>query len=349
MKSIVEFIRESMNNFSKEELHADYQKVSDVTGQEKKDLIAKYGVESKKAQDIKNRILEILRELRKEKKNFDKEDITDFLRLHDYVTTRMIEGLKEEAKEFSTYLKDYYFDRLKSRKLENYALTTSLNNYRLSIADKDLIKTYQKISKAVDEINPTKEKLSEKEHFEMLNNRITELMQDFKVIYLKRIEEYAKKQYKYYSSEENLKKFIDAKEAAEKEVEKYKEENNIRWIKYNDYKGRNLETNVDKARNKISQFKGFTKMYTTEKMYLDKCQKDGEHTFANNIAAISERLIKDNLNIDNLSITNVKNDPKFFEMIITDGNKKLYLRSVFAAQFSTKMIPHFRFIITERK
>lgn len=349
MKSIVEFIRESMNKFSKEELHTDYQKASDMTGQEKKDLIAKYGVESKKAQDIKNRILEILRELRREKKNFDKEDITDFLRLHDYVTTRMIEGLKEEAKEFSTYLKDYYFERLKSRKLENYALTTSLNNYRLSIVDKDLIKTYQKISKAVDEINPTKEKLNEKEHFEMLNNRITELMQDFKVIYLKRIEEYAKKQYKYYSSEENLKKLIDVKEAAEKEVEKYKEENNIRWIKYNDYKGRNLENNVDKARNKISQFKGFTKMYTTEKMYLDKCREDGEKTFANNIAAISERLIKDNLNIDNLSITNVKNDPKFFEMIITDGNKKLYLRSVFAAQFSTKMIPHFRFIITERK
>lgn len=349
MKSIVEFIRESMNKFSKEELHSDYQKASDVTGQEKKDLIAKYGVESKKAQDIKNRILEILRELRKEKKNFDQEDITDFLRLHDYVTSRMIEGLKEEAKEFSTYLKDYYFDRLKSRKLDQYALSTGLSSYRFSIADKDLIKTYQKISKAVDEINPTKEKLNEKEHFEMLNNRITELMQDFKVIYLKRIEEYAKKQYKYYSSEENLKKLIDAKEAAEKEVEKYKEENNIRWIKYNDYKGRNLETNVDKARNKISQFKGFTKMYTTEKMYLDKCRVDGEHTFANNIAAISERLIKDNLNIDNLSITNVKNDPKFFEMIITDGNKKLYLRSVFAAQFSTKMIPHFRFIITERK
>lgn len=349
MKSIVEFIRESMNKFSKEELHADYKKASDVTGQEKKDLIAKYGVESKKAQDIKNRILEILRELRKEKKNFDQEDITDFLRLHDYVTSRMIEGLKSEAKEFSTYLKDYYFDRLKSRKLDQYALSTSLSSYRFSIADKDLIKTYQKISKAVDEINPTKEKLNEKEHFEMLNNRITELMQDFKVIYLKRIEEYAKKQYKYYSTESNLKKLIDIKEAAEKKVEKYKEENNIRWIKYSDYKGRELENAVEKARNKVNQFKAFTKMYTTEKMYLDKCRIDGEKTFANNIAAISERLIKDNLNIDNLSITDVENDPKFFEMIITDGNKKLYLRSVFAAQFSTKMIPHFRFIITERK
>lgn len=338
-----------VKKFSKEELYNDYNRASNVIGQEKKDLIAKYGVESKKAQDIKNRILEILRDLRKEKKNFDQEDIIDFLRLHDYVTSRMVEGLKNEPKEFSTYLKEYYFDCLKSHKLDQYALSTSLSSYRFSISDKNLIKTYQKIFKAVDEINPTKEKLNEKEHFEMLNNRIAELMQDFKVIYLKRIEEYAKKQYKYYSSEENLKKLINAKEAAENEVEKYKEENNIRWIKYNDYKGRNLENNVDKARNKIAQFKGFTKVYTTEKIYLDKCHEDGEKTFASNIAAISERLIKDNLNIDNLSITDVKNDPKFFEMIITDGNKKLYLRSIFAAQFSTKMIPHFRFIITERK
>ena len=349
MKSIVKFLNESSMKFSKEELYEDYNKASDVTGQEKKDLIVKYGIETKKAQDIKNKILLLLRDLRNEKKTFDNQDITDFLRLHDYVTSRMVEGLKNEPKEFSTYLKDYYFDRLKSRKLDQYSLSTSLSSYRFSIADKDLIRTYQKISKAVDEINPTKEKLTEKEHFEMLNNRITELMQDFKVIYLKRIEEYAKKQYKYYSTESNLKKLIDIKESAEKAVEKYKEDNNIRWIKYNDYKGRELENIVDKAINKVNQFKAFTKMYPTEKSYLDKCHEDGEKTFANNIAAISERLIKDNLNIDNLSITNVKNDPKFFEMIITDGEKKLYLRSVFAAQYSTKMIPHFRFIITERK
>ena len=56
-----------------------------------------------------------------------------------------------------------------------------------------------------------------------------------------------------------------------------------------------------------------------------------------------------NLNVANIAISNVKNDPKFFEMMLSDGENKLYLRSVFAAQFSEKMIPHFRFIITERK
>lgn len=348
MKNFTKFF-ESVK-FSSEELHNDYNRASDVTGQEKKDLIAKYGVESKKTQDIKNKILEILRDLRNNKKTFDNQDITDFLRLHDYVTSRMVEGLKNEPKEFSNYLKEYYFERLKSRKLESYALITgSLNNYRLSIADKDTIKTYQKIAKAIDEINPSKEKLNEKEHFEMLNNRITELMQDFKVIYLKRIEEYAKDKYKYYSTESNLDILKKKRENAENNLRKYKEENNIKWIKYNDYKGNELQKYVDKAQRNIDQFKAFTKMYPTEKSYLDKCHKDGEDTFANNIASISERLIKDNLKIDNLSISNVKNDPKFFEMIITDGEKKLYLRSIFAAEYSTKMIPHFRFIITERK
>lgn len=336
--------------FSKEELYQDYNDASGATGQEKKDLIAKYGVDSKKAKDIQNKILLILKDQRKNQKEFTDKDITDFQRLYDYSTPKMCDGLKDEPKEFAVYLKDYYFDRLKKRKLENWALVTSgLNNYRLSIADKDTIKTYQKITKTIDELHPTEEKLNEKEHLEMLNNRITELMQDFKVIYLKRIEEYAKTKYKYYSTESNFDKLKKDKANAENELRKYKEENNITWIKYNDYKGNNLQKNVDKAQNVINQFKAFTKMYPTEKSYLDKCQEDGEKVFANNIEAISQRLIKDNLNINNISISNVKNDPKFFEMMLTDGNKKLYLRSVFAAQFSTKMIPHFRFIITERK
>ena len=346
MRSIVEFITES---FSKDELYKDYNRASDVTGQEKKDLIAKYGVESKKAQDIKNKILSILKDLRKNKKTFEDQDVLDYQRLYDYSTQKMCDGLKDEPKEFASYIKNYYFERLKSRKLDKYALMTGLSSYRFSNADKDCIRTYQKIAKAADDINPSAEKIDKNKQLEILNNRITELMQDFKVIYLKRIEDYAKAQYKYYSTDSNLQKLIKEYKDAEKAVEKYKEDNNIRWISYRDAKGNALSKVAEKAHDKVSQFKAFTKMYTTEKSYLDKCREDGEKNFANNIAAISERLIKDNLNIDNLSITNVKNDPKFFEMIITDGNKKLYLRSVFAAQFSTKMIPHFRFIITERK
>jgi len=347
MKKFTEFFESS--KFSDEELYNDYKKASDVTGQEKKDLISKYGIETKKAQDIKNKILNILKENRKNKKNFTDQDVLDFQRLHDYVTSRMVEGLKDESKEFATYLKNYYFEILKRRKIDKYALLTSLSSYMFSIADKDSIRTYQKIAKVADDMNPTKEKINKDKQLEMLNNRITELMQDFKVIYLKKIEEHAKAQYKYYSTESNLNKLKKIKEEAENELRKYKADNNLRWISYHDAKGNRLQKAVDKAQSKIDSFKAFTKMYTTEKSYLDKCREDGEDTFKHNISAISERLLKDELNANNISISNVQDDPKFFEMMLTDGKKKLYLRSVFAAEYSTKMIPHFRFIITERK
>lgn len=353
MKDIKSFITESISNdvpkFTAEELRKDMGNLDSLLGQEKKDMAAKYGVTTRKTADIMHAILLQLKALRKTKKSFDKTDLNEFAKLYDYTTSRMCDGLADEPKEFQIFLRDSYFENLKKRKLDDYALVTSLNNYRLSYADKDAIKRYQKIAKTIDELNPSAEKLNEKEHFEMINNKITELMQDFKVIYLKKIEEHAKSQYAYYSNENNLKVLEKAVEDAKQVIEDYKKEKGIRFISYNDRHGNNLEKVYERARSKVNQFKGFTKMYTSEKSYLDRCAQDGEEIFARNIAAISERLIKNNLDVNNLSISNVKNDPKFFEMMLTDGKKKLYLRSVFAAQYSEKMIPHFRFIITERK
>lgn len=50
-----------------------------------------------------------------------------------------------------------------------------------------------------------------------------------------------------------------------------------------------------------------------------------------------------------MKITRVASDPKFFDMMITDGEKNLHARSIFAAEFSVKMRPHFRFIITNAR
>ena len=41
--------------------------------------------------------------------------------------------------------------------------------------------------------------------------------------------------------------------------------------------------------------------------------------------------------------------PKLFELEVTDGNITLYARSIWAAEWSDKMIPHFRFIITNKR
>ena len=336
------------SKFTAEELRKDYEDCSWATGEEKKMYLQKYGVQSKKAKDIKDKILLILRDLRNEKKTFNEDDLRDFSRLTES-DTKMIENLKYESKEFVEYLKESYYKQLKKHKIEKWALLTSFAGLSFSMAEKRWIKLYQKVSKYLSEIAPTQEEIDIKVKFEMINNRITELMQDFKVVYMKRIEEHAKDRYAYYSNDKNLQKLIDERTAAEDAITQYKKDNNIRFISYRDYKGNMLEKAYDKACSKVSKFRSFTKMYPTEKTYLDRCIKDGEEIFAHNIAAISEKLIKNDLNVNNISISNVKNDPKFFEMMLTDGKKKLYLRSIFAAQFSEKMIPHFRFIITERK
>ncbi len=92
-----------------------------------------------------------------------------------------------------------------------------------------------------------------------------------------------------------------------------------------------------------------SRKYSSKKEYVDKCKKDAEDKFDANITTISERLNKQNFIITDIQVTDIDNDPKFYIMCITDGVKKVYCRSVWAAEFSDKMIPHFRFIITNRK
>ena len=47
--------------------------------------------------------------------------------------------------------------------------------------------------------------------------------------------------------------------------------------------------------------------------------------------------------------SSLSSDPKLFDVVITDGEKKVHARSVLAAEFSECMVAHFRFIITNAK
>ncbi len=345
MKKFSSYINESSKEIDVEMLHKDYEVAEWATGQEKKDLMDKYGVTSKKKADIQAAILKALQESRKNKKEFSNDDIQDFFRMDGKLET----NLKDESIEFVEFLKDYLYKDLKKRNLERYALMKSFSGYRFSSQEKHMIQRYQKVINYLAEVNPSQEEIDEKVKLEMINTRITELMGDFKVIYIGRIKKYAKNQYSYYSDNNNLKALKAEVKACEKAVEDYKKKKNIRWISYSDYEGIKYEKAVDKAIKKVNNFNAFNKMYPSEASYIEKCLKDGEEVFASNIQAISERLLKNELDVSNISISDVKNDPKFFEMMLTDGKKKLYLRSVFAAADSVKMIPHFRFIITNRK
>ena len=59
--------------------------------------------------------------------------------------------------------------------------------------------------------------------------------------------------------------------------------------------------------------------------------------FEDNIKTLSSRIMREQLDTTKLVVKSVHDDPKVFNMKITDGTKNLYCRSVLAAMFSTYM------------
>lgn len=149
MKSINEFIFEKFliskdtnilnpKDFTNEELMNDYNTVRNAcTKAEKKEVADKYGITDLRIRPIQIEILKILREKRKDKKEFTKNDITNFMRFDIPETYNKLEvWLKEESNEFVEYLLEYYKER-----------TKNIHPAKQSINDKYLLRMRANIQK----------------------------------------------------------------------------------------------------------------------------------------------------------------------------------------------------------
>lgn len=131
--------------FTDEELRNDYEEVSMAyTKAEKQKFANKYGIQSNKILEIQQRIIEILRDNRQEKKKFDMEDFKDFIRLNlPERYDKLKEYFDKEPKEFLDFLYKYYDN--KTSRTRNYAPS------RLSINDRYQIKRYNQIKNYLQE------------------------------------------------------------------------------------------------------------------------------------------------------------------------------------------------------
>ncbi len=310
--------------FTKEELRLDYQEAS----YDRKNLSIKYNTFAK-GKDIQEKINSILKEIRSTQTEFDIEDMRDWFRL-DPKVTKLSQYLDGEPIAFVKMLQTDYESRAKRG-----------GN---SIAGKYAWNMFDKITAWLNEATKTDDqKAAEAE----LENNIVELVSklsselaDFKSRYLERVHEAAGKRYERIPTDiealNNQKLAIDARyEAAHKEKKGY----HVTWSIYSE---------GEKVSNKIARLKGILKMYPTVSEFQKFAVEEATKQFEYNIRGLADRLLDKKFIIEKITVSNVKNDPKFFEMTITDEEKKLYCRSVLAAQFSEKMIPHFRFIMTER-
>ena len=339
MKTLSEYINES--NLSKEEVRADYSTAEWIDSKkEKMELAAKYGVNSLKKADIQQAVLLKLRDLRKSSSSFDKEDFNDFYRLIPDSLTKLPEFLKEENPKFVEWLQKYYLENRMKGNLKNWI---GINpgrdaNYHLSYADIHTVKFYNKILEFIANNTP-KTCTSKDEIHDMLVNKFTDLLEDYKKEYLKRVEEFAKKRYS-----EILPKELE--ELKKKRKESRERLDSIDWRKERTkfYEEQKVKDSLDR---KILQITKLFEKYT-EKTYGELCVKEATEEFESNIKVLASRIQEEELEVDKLEVKSVHNDPKVFNMKITDGTKNLYCRSILAAQFSDYMRPHYRFIITNR-
>lgn len=310
--------------FTKEELRRDYQEA----GYDRKNLSIKYGTFAK-GKDIQEKINSILKEIRSTQTEFDVEDMRDWFRL-DPKVTKLSQYLDGEPIAFVKMLQADYESRAKRG-----------GN---SIAGKYACNMFDKITAWLNEATKTDDqKAAEAElenNIEELVSKLSSELDDFKVRYLERVHEAAGKRYERIPTDiealKNQRLAIEARyDAAHKEKKGY----NATW---------KIWSEKEKVDNKIGRLNAVLRMYPTVEEFQKFTVEEATKQFEYNVRGLADRLFDKKFIIEKITVSNVKNDPKFFEMTITDGEKKLYCRSILAAQFSEKMIPHFRFIMTER-
>lgn len=349
MKTLTQYINEVENDneylgYSFEEMVQDYKALSGMSSlKDRKVLGQKYGINSGKTKDVENAILSQMREERKTRKDYTKDDINYYYRI-DTPDKKKI-GL--ESTDFILFMKDvFYADLEKKNLIKKIALAKSRDwNYYMTGADKYAIARYLDVVAWLDAHDTNK--IAAKEEQENIINAIKvklfEQTQEFHDEYIRQAKAWAAKNYDYQERQEE--KYFPL-------VEKCKEQlNEIGTYSWGDIETRNkvaaIKKELDGYKSILNKARAVTLYHKEE--YISKCEKDAEEAFNHNISVLATKVNDKGIDVSKMTVERIDDDPKFFEMFITDGTTNLYARSIWAAEYSEKVTAHFRFIITDTK
>lgn len=83
-----------------------------------------------------------------------------------------------------------------------------------------------------------------------------------------------------------------------------------------------------------------------KRKYVDEVVKNAENKYKHDMEHIAEKIRRMNMDENNLKVETIYPDVIHYDITLTDGFKSVHARSIFAAEFSVKVTPHYRFIIT---
>lgn len=327
MKSLSTVLEEKLKmNISKEEYLNDYENLDYLENKEKIEIANKYGTTSKKKNDILNVIALYAREERKARKEYDDTDLLMFNRL-DWNERNFINYIREESIEFQKYYLQFLLEKIKEYKASEYIYAKNLNSYGLSSNAKMWIKRFQMLDSHLKELDMSVEDKLKANEISTLKNsikaRLEENLQEFHDELINQTKEFAKRRYNSIKNEHNelINKLINSQDSNSNKI----------------------------LRNKFSKVTAFLTRFKTIESFIDECVKDAEKDFDKNINLIVERVFDKELDVANINCSSPTIDNNRINLVITDGKKRLYCRAIIAAEFSAVMVPHVRFIVTEKK
>ena len=332
--------------FIYEEIIKDWQKLGDATTLiEKSELSNKYNAKSNSKKVIETAIIAEMNNVRKNKENFTIKDVVWFNRNISSTDNykKLSQLLSNENSSFVEFYKNYYYNKLVERKLIN------VNIKNMSVAEKYVYKTYLNINKFIKENSSEyKKTINEKDKIaEILRNELEEFYQEC-------IVRTKKSSTNFYNNVFPL-HFINMKNAYENAKKKYNEANDkLNLMLNNNYNDiskfmMSLYSAKGEYQKKMSAYlklKHFKNKYPTVQDFVDYSLKELENRHNKNIITLADRINRKHINIEKMKVISVKVDPNLYDMTITDDVEYLHCRSIWCAQYSDKVTPHYRFIIS---
>lgn len=328
-ESIKNIICENIND-EVEECRDLLDTIGDMDTREKKAIAAKYGITSPKTEVLKDFFAKKLRELRHSKTTFDERDFDDFLSLN--VNLKTIAQLIEQE---PIGMKDVIL-----KGIEKFCSNTLSGQRWYKIYFKAEETYYTSKAFMTDK---QKTELEQKENsVEQLIEKLTSLLEDYKGGYLKRVE--VSSRVRYHCIPDEMQRLKDSIEEMHNIFDAKKRNKEFQDF----YESFNFLNKINKLEEKYHNYNHLiTNKYPTVDTFVQDCIKMANEEFESKTSELAHRVIDKGFDIHNIQLNSIQDDPKVFSLRITDGKQTLFCRSILAAEFSDKMVPHFRFIITK--
>jgi hypothetical protein len=244
-------------------------------------------------------------------------------------------------------LKKLYWQKLEDKKLvEKIPMAKGRDwNYFMTAAQREFINSYLFICEWLDSKDPEaiKAQLEKDNNIKSITTILINQTTDFHTEFINRADKWARLTHKKMT------------EVYEKYSEKYNELTAQMRALGTSFVSNSPE--YEAYRKLYDERAVFTKAMNKARLvaqcslddFIKKTIAEAEETFNKNINTLAYKISEKNIDVQMMKVSHIEDDPKLFEMLISDGKIGLYARSIWAAEWSEKVTPHFRFIITDRK